>query len=476
MKIAALYLIAAVGSVWAQATASITGTVTDSTTRLPLHRALVVAASGPRDVTAADGSFTLQDLAAGDVKLRLAIAGYRALDTSVKISDGDHLSCYFELHPMARIKGKVIDKDTGEPVSRQVTLTTRGRNTLLYFVASDKNGEFEFSGLEPGDYTLALDPLFGEGTISFGSSEKMAPARSYGRVEYPGTLHIAEGEQQSVAMRVSAVESHSVAGLIEYPSGYKEAPLSIGYGSMQGAQMQPVGKHPQGPFRIEGLLPGAYYISVIAGENLAPTRAYGSVPVTMSDQDVEALIVKLVPGTSVAGGIRMAENDASLPQPSNLTALILGTGRGSGARSEVLPIAGGQFHAEGVARGEYWPELDGLPDGYAVADVLFDNATTAGKPISLDGPADITFVVTSKAGAVVGTVRDQNQAVVKGAEVSLVPEAYRNITDPPVVMRVLSGASGEFKFKNLAPGNYTIEGAAPFKVQPGETVNISVVR
>ena len=72
----------------------------------------------------------------------------------------------------------------------------------------------------------------------------------------------------------------------------------------------------------------------------------------------------------------------------------------------------------------------------------------------MNGPDEITFVVTSRPGVITGTVRDQNQATIKGAEVSLVPDIYRDVPDPPVVMRFLSGTSGEFKFKNLPPGRY----------------------
>ncbi len=479
----ALLLISLSPIIWAQASGSVAGMVTDAGTRLPLHHVLVSAANGSRDVSAADGSFTLSDLPVGEVKLRLERAGYRPLDTSVKISDGDHLSSYFELHPMARITGKIVDKDTGEPISRQVALVQRGRGFMMLGAngMSDKTGSFELNNIEPGDYTLELDALFAEAGIAWGpekdSSEKPKRAVSYGQVAYPETIHIAEGEQKIIDMRVAARESHSLSASVEFPPGYEEVLVSVGYGIADGGgmnMMQNVGKHRAGPFRIDGLLPGAYLINVTAGEGAS--RAYGSVPVNISDQDVEGLTIKLVPGLNVTANMTVAEDGAPLPRTSNLVALMLATGQAPGARTEILTMKDGRFHAEGVARGEYWPQLDGLPDGYAVSGILFDGASTAWRPVTLNGSDEITFQVTSRPGTVTGTVRDQNQATIKGAEIYLVPDIYRDVPDPPVTMRMLSGANGEFKFKNLAPGGYSIEGAPPIDLQPGQTASVTVFR
>ncbi len=97
----------------------------------------------------------------------------------------------------------------------------------------------------------------------------------------------------------------------------------------------------------------------------------------MKDEDVEGLTIKLVPGSNVTANITMAEDGATPPKTSNLLAVILATRQTQGNRTEVLTAKDGRFHAEGVARGEYWPELDGLPDGYAVAGMLFDGFNTA---------------------------------------------------------------------------------------------------
>jgi hypothetical protein len=473
VKLAILCLLALAGSARAQATGSITGTVTDSTSRLPIHRALVAAAGGSRDVTASDGTFSLQDLPVGEVKLRIAIAGYRALDTSVKISDGDRLTCYFELHPMARITGKVVDKATGEPVAREVALFDRER-TLDSLALSDKNGAFEINSLEPGDYTLALDPITGEALISSDPSD-MARRQAYGTAAWPETIHLAEGEQRFIDMSVSSVESHSVSGSLEFLPGYEDAPVSIGYGSVDGtvSSMQSLGKGTRGQFRIDGLVPGAYSVNAVAGEG--PARVYGSVPVSIKDQDIDGLVIKLTPGINITGAIRLAEDGASLPPKTpDLAVALLPVNRLPMIISPMF-VVGGRFHSEGVAQGEYWPQIMGLPDGYAVTSVLFGNAGTTGRPISLYGPGELTFVVTSKPGGIVGTVRDHNQVAVKDAEVLLIPDASAD-QPYPQTGRSLSGDSGEFRFRNVPPGNYTIEGAPAFKVQPGETVNITVLR
>ena len=58
MKIAFLFLTVAVSLAYAQTAGGITGTVTDAVSHIPLHRALVSAANGSRDVTDMDSRFS----------------------------------------------------------------------------------------------------------------------------------------------------------------------------------------------------------------------------------------------------------------------------------------------------------------------------------------------------------------------------------------------------------------------------------
>jgi hypothetical protein len=121
----------------------------------------------------------------------------------------------------------------------------------------------------------------------------------------------------------------------------------------------------------------------------------------------------------------------------------------------------GRFRAEGIAPDDYWPALSGsavsgvgvpafsgLPDGYAV---LTGNA----RPIGIYGGASVDFVLTSKPGAIAGVVQDSNQAPVAGATVTLI-----SASDTRWQGTAKSGQTGEFIFRNIAPGKYTVNGTA----------------
>jgi hypothetical protein len=467
MRIAALLLFVAIESASAQATGTITGIVMDSVSHIPLRGVKVTLANGSRGVlTSDDGTYTLPDLPAGEVKLQIVVAGYRDIETNMQLAGGDLLKRDFELRPMARITGKVLDRDSGQPIARTVRLMNPGfvGGYSLSEQPPDQSPGFEFTSLEPGDYTLELNAS-DEVVIFRDPSEKPKAGTSYyGRAPYPETIQLAEGEQRFIDMRVQALEAHSAAGVIELPSGYDAAWLQIGYQEGPREAHHNMGKQSSGTYRFNGLVPGVYRIFAIASEGTVPYqsgdghRAYGSVTVNITDHDVDWLKIRLAPVVNITGILRMAEDGASLPpETPNLAAILRPSDSLSGAEGVAIAVKGGQFHAS-VDQGEYWPGLVRLPDGYAV---------------TLSGPSELTFIVTSKPGTVVGTVRDADQAAVKGASVALVPEVSG---DPQATRTTESGAGGEFRFKNVPPGKYTIAGARAIEVRPGEAVSVIVVR
>lgn len=465
-------LLAAISAAWAQPqpSAILTGTVIDSATRLPVH-ALLTPSAGSHDITNADGSFTLYELPAGQVKFHVSAVGYRALDTTLKISDGERKATLFALNPMARIKGQVVDKVTGQPIVRSVLISNHGR--LANVANSGKDGTFEFASLEPGDYTFQFDPTEGA-VISWDPQQKATRQMTYGSIAYPDTVSLAEGEQKSLLIRLTSSEARSVSGSLEFPPDFEEAAVAIGYGSIDGGlnDMQVLGKHRAGNFRIDALLPATYRIYARIGEGA--NRFYGVVSTSISDHDVEGLTIRLTPGINVTGSIRMLEDNAVFPPgTSGLLALLLPSTRSGAGINEPMTVEGMHFHGDGMQQGDFWPDLLGLPSGYAVADILFGNAPTLGKPVSIYGAGEVTFVVTSKTGTVLGTVLDHNQAPVKGVQVTLVP---RSTSDPQYVRGILTGETGDFRFQSLAPGWYTIEGAPPIEVKPNQTVTITLTR
>ena len=105
--------------------------------------------------------------------------------------------------------------------------------------------------------------------------------------------------------------------------------------------------------------------------------------------------------------------------------------------------------------------MHGLPDGYAVLG-------GDDQPVGIYGSTEVTFVVTSKPGAITGTVRDKDQYPVAKSVVTLMPAG-----DPRRRRSTESGAAGEFSFRNVAPGKYLVNGA-PVEVGFSQTATVTV--
>ena len=142
--------------------------------------------------------------------------------------------------------------------------------------------------------------------------------------------------------------------------------------------------------------------------------------------------------------------------------------------------------------------LAGLPEGYAVAQVLFPGSSPFHSTMNLSAPGTpLTFVLTSRPGAVATVVRDEDQAPVRGAFVALLPDPLPDKVGPSVIRTGESGNDGACVFRDVAPGKYRVvvlpgsdtaygsdvgylrEQAAKadaFEVRAGEAANVNLRR
>jgi uncharacterized surface anchored protein len=413
--------------------AQATGTVTDSMTHLPVRDAKVKAADSEDSVTGDDGGYTIAHPGTGEVQFRVEAKGYRSFETKARIAEGGFVKLDVELHPMGRIKGKIVDKDTGKPVFGFLNLDKQGGRSYVG-IANPKDGTFEVAGLEPGDYTLELR------------------LNAYRNFVYPVTIHVEEGQQQVLDIQLPTVATYRVKGMIEVPGGRESDALTIGIrredsNSTTGGDP----KHP-GPFSIEGLTPGQYTFTGTLGSGA--DKLYGELSLSVTDHDIDDVKIKLLPTASLTATIRMAEDTVTPPEDAELT-LYQADGRKA---ADPVSLHGGRFRIEGIPPGRYWAQLNHLPSGYAQTVIQ----------VGLYGPTEVSLAVTSKPGTVLGTVRDEDQTPVSGAAVVLMP-------DSPLSKRTRSGTAGEFRFSDLAPGRYTVNGV-PVEVGPGQTVTVTVRR
>ncbi|MES1261841.1 MAG: carboxypeptidase regulatory-like domain-containing protein, partial [Acidobacteriota bacterium] len=377
-------------TVWPQGTGTIAGRITDALTHQPIHRALVMAPNGSRDLTDDDGSYTVKEVPPGDIPLRIGVEGYRLIEATepVHVEPGGILKRDFELHPMARLSGKIVDRDTGEPLARRVLI--RQKSTLPGgrgpggggLAVANQNGEFEIAGLDPGDYTAAIDSLNDVVLVPDPAETPAKTRKAYGAVWYPGVptadmstaIHLGEGERRHIEIRLTALESHSAAGLIEAPSGHDGEALSIRLWPNGPATTLP----PAGQFRFDGLTRGAFVIEASVGKGAS--TAYGSIAIDIADSDLDGLKVTLLPAAAVNVKIRMAEDGA--PLPSKLQ-FVLVTASGAPPMRSREHAGDPEFRLEGLAQDDYWPAFFGLPPGFAVARALFQDVDLANRPLAL---------------------------------------------------------------------------------------------
>ena len=150
-----------------------------------------------------------------------------------------------------------------------------------------KDGVFDSGGLEPGDYTLEL-----------------CGTRVYRNFVYQGTIHVEEGQEQVLDIRLPTVPLYRVKGVIEVPEGRESETLTVivrdDLDSRTGTEL----KH-SGPFSIERLTPGHYTLSAMLGRGA--DKLYGELSLSITDHDIDAVKLKLLPTASLTATVQVAE-------------------------------------------------------------------------------------------------------------------------------------------------------------------------
>lgn len=152
------------------ATGIIIGNVTDATTHKPIAVATVETDDGEYSATTNPaGQFALSNIPAGDYFLTASITGYESSSQSVTVIAGTLTQADFSLTAATVVKptptptitpelcevyGFVTDEDDKDLSG--VTVSIKGSNGT-YSTVTDKDGYFEFTGLEAGKYTVTYE-------------------------------------------------------------------------------------------------------------------------------------------------------------------------------------------------------------------------------------------------------------------------------------------------------------------------------
>jgi hypothetical protein len=474
----------------AQNSGKITGKITDILTRQPIAKVHVgcnVETEFVGVLSGVDGSYTLENVPAGKVRMTINVEGYRLIsgdreaDAGFQMAAGDTVTRNFAMHPLGRIYGRLTDRDGGKPIGG-LTVSAERREYVpgrVYYMGvpgspASGHGEYELKGLEAGDYRISIDSR-DESKVTFptdATDAKPGANKVYGYRWYPDVarpemavmVRIGEGESLRLDISLEGRDAHSLSGTVAAPLAFEREPILFRFHSADspaGPPSKPM--NGPGPFRIENVAPGMYRLEVTAGK--PPHEFSAAYEIEIADHDIENFKATLAPEASVAGEIRMLEEGATPPEGAALNLIpttdwmtLIGT-RGV-MMSGPSPVRGalirqGRFHVDSIPPDDYWPAVMRLPDGYAVAEIRFEGASARNNVMELSGPdTPLTIVLTSRPGAVSGVVRNDDQIPVRRALVALLPDALPERISPTTIRYAQSGDGGAFVFKDVAPGTY----------------------
>ena len=409
-------------------TGRIGGIVTDATTGKPIRAAelllLPVPGQGQSITdwirTDAQGRFEYRSLPPQRYTLQFQAPRYVTLEygqkrpgesgTQIQVLDGDSVRAAMKLPRASALEGTLLD-EYGDPAPDAVVQLARrqyvaGRQRLMpaagfvITAPTDDRGRYRVSNLPPADYYVAALTGVYNGANDVGG---FAPTYFPGTTDSGGATPVtipfgADGPITTFALvpektvRVSGTmvdaDGKPVSGRgtlwLATPDRLKRMDFNLARGATAPDGTFVLRNVPQGMYTMQGFAPAP---PDYRGPGNLSAFPFGWLPVTVGDADVDGLVLKTMPGTTLRGKIVVEDADAPPLSPSQVG---------------IQPIP-----------------------------VEFDSAPVGGGPSPSEIHDDMTFEVTRLSGQcrIFVAVRARNLALKK---ITLNDE---DITDTPIDLR-----------------------------------------
>lgn len=419
---------------------AITGRVVNASTGGPLKKAAVwleafSATRGvngertvtlPATVTDAEGRFTLDQLPPGDYLLAAKRVGYLdqgygasaplVVGPPLTVKPGETLrDIVIKLTPQSFVYGKVVDEDGDAITGARVEILKRG-SVEVAAAESQDDGSFVIGNLMPGRYFVRAEaaPLDEE------------PGRErHVATYYPSSpdassatpVEVGAGaEVRNISIRLRKSRVFTIRGRV----------LPAERVSLKLDESRTFGTAADGRFEFTGLQPGTYEIRT----NSAVQTLVGRASVTISDGDVEDVVLRLSEGASIDGQVKGAA-----------------AGRVTVGEETADIKPDGSFELDGLVPALHPLEVSGLPEGSYVKAVNFSGAAIDDWKLDLTSGAggELLILVSPDGGEISGTI-----ANAPGVLVQVWPAGGDS------ARAVKTDVRGAFRIHSLPPGEYRV--------------------
>jgi hypothetical protein len=340
-------------------------------------------------------------------------------------------------------------------------------------VQTNEHGEFQFTGLESGEYYVRVSPP-DKGSLPMYTTTYFPnvtrPEEAVKVVVDKGSdvtgveVHVASNAA-SVRIRVVGLRPGEVPGkMFLIP---RNAPVLVP------PKPATVYSTDSDQFEIINVTPGSYYL-YLRGPNSANRPDWVRTPIEVGTERENNVTIALIPRGSIKGRIvvhpatRAGDNldFSSLRFLLGFTELIPIDWTSSGSAVDYLRAssriftqasADGTFEIPNVPEGILSLRELTFQDGWFISDVTFDgrDVTRSGFSVEAGRQSILEIVISNVGGKVSGVIRDRENNPVPGARYVLLPERSLR-SNPSLIMTGASYEKGGFDIQSIPPGEYTL--------------------
>ena len=496
----------------AAGTARIRGRLVASPAGTPLRRVrmMLQTPAGPEltrvITTDAQGRYEFAELPAGRYSLFASKPAYVELQygqrrpyeagTPIVLRDNETLtSIDFALPRGSVITGRITD-ELNEPLAeaqvqvQRFAYTPDGRRRLATSgrATTDDRGEFRVYGLMPGEYVVTgtartpSPPFFVNG-----APLAIEPADGYLPTYYPGTpnpanaqpISIGIAEELSVQFALVAGRFARVSGTARYSDGQPAYPaevsvlprVSSGMFLLTDDGSNATRTGPDGNFSVTGVAPGEYTIDVrpqpgpLPGNRQAVAEM-GSVPVTVTGNDIAGMRITTSKGSLVSGRVvwegtsprSSALTGSPSVQASSVDSLVSFFGFVSDPNADGSLDDEGRFRLGGL-RGRIHLDVSSPPN-WMLKSVIVEGRDFTEVPLDLtDRPSidDVVITLSDKRTTVSGSVTDSRGAAASSYVVVILPAEEKESARDFYYYYIRTArpdTNGRFETRGLKPGRY----------------------